>query len=173
MNQASQILNSIKTALDGYLSDRVVTRSYREFNRYQLATLQKGVITILHDTSERDADDLDRLDVLLLCQIVLPEKATTEAVEDAELEMASELRAFADSVAEPHIQLGRCRTSKQMEHPYGWAMMNASIPNVDVYGMPDEDLENLPDFVTFHAGYEPAGNDEDVTTEDTVTLETD
>lgn len=173
MNPSSHLLNSIKTALAGYLQNRVVTRSYREFSRYQMATLQKGVITILHDTSDRDTDDLDRLEVLLLCQIVLPEKATAEAVEDAELEMASELRAFVDSVAEPRIQLGRCRTSKQLEHPYGWAMMNAIIPNVDVYGMPDEDLDALPDFVTFHAGYKPAGNDEDVTAEDTVTLETD
>lgn len=133
----SQRLNSIKDALQSFAPSRIVGRSLRDLGQISDADLRRGVYTLVcrneSDFAEymgREAE-LGTLQLALVGQIRVDDGLDAVAIEDAELAMASEIKAFIKVTAnngvpgsEGVLMLTRWQQSGQLEYPYGWIVFD-------------------------------------------------
>lgn len=128
MSEIGDRLNLIKTTLAAALPTRIVTRDLLDFAARQHSELQAGIYTLV-SKSEGGYQNLNgraAMDgaqrMFLAGQLVLTEAALPSEVEDAELAMVDEIKAFLRALppALCRLQMTGYRQSQQMDVPYGW-----------------------------------------------------
>ncbi len=132
MSELSVRLNAIVAALAAMYPLRVATREYLDFALRAEADLLKGVYTLVSEgedgyTNVAGYNAQDGVQHLMLYgQLALAPAANEEptgvAIEDAELAMVDEVKAFCRGLPESlcQINLVAFRQSQQLEKPYGW-----------------------------------------------------
>ena len=123
------VMNAIKSQLQAAAPSRVVTREWLAHDDRDEADLKKGLFTIMASVENDYATYLGRhaqlgkQRVFIVGQILLPEHATGEQVEDAEFGLIDDLKAFAQSSLSTPIDglyLLSVQNSSQLERPWGW-----------------------------------------------------
>jgi len=119
---------------------RVVNRNMVAREDMKSLDLEKGVFSLLYQ-GERPTDDdlLVTFQMLIVGQLEVKESATPEQVEQVELKMLHEFRAFARSTIGSEFHIKSVGTSHQMEHPYGWVMISCDLGPLNVDGVELED----------------------------------
>ena len=132
MSEIGDRLNLIKTTLATALPTRIVTRDLLDFAARNAYELQAGVYTLV-SKSEGGYQNLNgraAMDgaqrMLLVGQFELNKDALPSAVEDAELAMVDEIKAFLRALppALCRLQMTGYRQSQQMDVPYGWVSID-------------------------------------------------
>jgi hypothetical protein len=129
------LMAGLQTQLQAFLPDRVVTRSLvADPANLSDSILTKGQICLLADGGAgffnyqgREGDGGD-LDVVVVAFVSVGEKTETVAIEQAELALKDDLLRYCQSIAFGNALLSALvplswRTSKQIEHPFGWVVM--------------------------------------------------
>ena len=168
MSAVGLILAALTTALQAAAPSRTVSRRYRDFADRDKTELTAGVFTLLNKGGDSGNDYADRLKLLLVGQILLPETTPGEAVEEAELVMLDDVRRFADGVVGAQVSLGAWRQSLQLEAPYGWIAFDLDVGPFDL--SQPVDPAQLAAFITFRADYDLAPADGQIDATDQVTL---
>lgn len=127
-------VEGVKQAFEDALLNRVVTRSLKNFDMHKAADLQKGVLTLVVNREKNFSHSLDAMadegcvEILLIGQIKVGEKTDPEAVENAELAFAKEVKVvLCDDPTFTVIDFDPPKYSGQLEHPYGWFSMMATV----------------------------------------------
>jgi hypothetical protein len=131
-----QALFSLHAGLSAALPSRRVTRSFKALQQRSQAELQQGVVTLISrgesDYSQvlgREAQ-LGKINALLIGQLMLPGNPEGQAVEQAELALAEEIKAFLQSPMPAGVQdclASRFAQSGQLETPYGWVVFELEV----------------------------------------------
>lgn len=135
----AQLAADLDTALAAALPTRIVTRNFIDAPERDDADLAQGVVTILVLGADNLSGPPDLAEMtgqarlMLLGQIKVGEDSTGSAIEDAELTLFNELKAFA---AEPgaglcSFDLISVAFSAQLDHPYGWLRCEAVYAELD------------------------------------------
>jgi len=121
---------------------RVVNRDFVARQDIETRDLSKGIFSFLYQ-GERPTDDdiLVVLQVLVVAQIEIKERSKPSDVEKAELKLLQEFRRFSNSERGSEFHIKNVATSHQIEHPYGWVMINCEFGPVDL----SEDGLDLPE----------------------------
>ena len=121
---------------------RVVNRDFVAREDLETRDLSKGIFSFLYQ-GERQADDdiLVMLQVLVVAQIEIKERAKPSDVEKAELKLLQEFRRFSNSERGSEFHIKNVATSHQIEHPYGWVMINCEFGPMDL----SEDSQESPE----------------------------
>ena len=117
----------VLAALTAALPTRVVTADYRPMNDRPAEDLAKGVVTLVV-TAERDYSAGKGMVALrgttrwtLVAQLQMAASTAPVAVQDAEMALAEEIKAFARTgIAGMDVRVEQFTFSQQQEHPYGW-----------------------------------------------------
>lgn len=132
MSEISTRMELIKTLLAAALTARIVTRDLLDFAQRKDADLLAGIYTLVsngeggyQNLNGREAMDGTQR-ILLVGQIRLDEDAVPSAIENAELAMVDEIKAFLRARPAQIIQLYMTgfRQSQQMDAPYGWVSVD-------------------------------------------------
>ncbi len=129
---------AIESALRTALPTRVISRTLIDFADRPRPELREGVLTLLcrgerdyANTIGREAQ-LGTIDLSIVGQVEIDEKQPAEAVEQAELALYEELRAFCvtRTAATANLLLRSVQFSGQLERPYGWFLAEAEVLHV-------------------------------------------
>ncbi|QZA80859.1 hypothetical protein [Deefgea piscis] len=120
-------LNEIKSALQARFPSRHVGRSLRDLSVIGDTELRAGVYTLLCRSEDGFADfiggeaQFGTTKLAMVGQIRVDDDLPAEAVEDAELGMAQEIKTFIQSNALAGLlELKALQQSGQLDAPYGW-----------------------------------------------------
>lgn len=127
----SERLALMQSSMAAAMPARAITRDLKDFSDRASAELSAGVFTLIskgeggyRNYNGREAMD-GRHRMLLVGQIQLGEDAAPSAVEDAELAMIEDVKAFMRA-----LPVGLCSVvmtgftqSGQLEVPYGWVVI--------------------------------------------------
>jgi hypothetical protein len=131
-----EALNALVEGLQAACPGRVVGRSFRPMAQIPDEELLQGVLTVTlrgefdwANYRGREAQ-LGTLQVILLGQLRVAENADRVTVEDAELAMANEIKAFLGSPLPSPVR--SCLApgysqSGQMDYPYGWLAFECEV----------------------------------------------
>src|SRR3990167_426890 len=128
MSEISTRMALIKTLLAAALPLRIVTRDLLDFGQRTNTELTAGIYTLVsngeggyENLNGREAMDGTQR-ILLVGQVQLGEDVVPSAIEDAELAMVDEIKAFLRARPSTIVQLYMTgfRQSKQMDAPFGW-----------------------------------------------------
>lgn len=129
-------LEALKNGLSAAMPLRIVGREFRPLAQRRAEELLKGVVTLVNRGEDKYANYLGReaqlgaLDVLLIGQLKVDDKASPLDVERAELALAEEVKAFlraplpagvVDCQAQSFVQSG------QLEAPFGWVVFELEV----------------------------------------------
>lgn len=125
-------LIAVLAALSAAVPARVVTRDLKDFADRAPADLAAGVFTLvsLGESGYRNLNGREAMDgkhrMLLVGQIEMGEDAAPSAIEDAELAMVEDVKAFVRNLPAELCSLVMTgfRQSGQLEAPYGWASID-------------------------------------------------
>ncbi len=131
MSERDDYLAMIATQLTDACPTRVITRSLKDPAQHKAADLLAGVLTLV-SSGEGNYQNLNGrlgLDAIaraaLIGQIKVAENAESLAIEQAELtlfeEVLNALRTGPDALR--CLDLKDFRQSAQLEHPYGWFVL--------------------------------------------------
>lgn len=131
------VMEALKADLAAGLPGRTVSRSYRPMAQHSDAALQAGVVCVVSMGEEGYANwrgreaDLGSVDVAVLGQLCVLEHEAPEALEDAELRLAEEIKAvLASDVWTAPVRAcvsSGFRQSGQLEFPYGWVVFRVEV----------------------------------------------
>lgn len=161
-------LDLIKDRLALALPDRIVTRSFIDHKRHRNAELERGIVTLLMRKRHKHESWSTTLELTLVGQLHNPAReALPEETENLELELESQLLAFCNNPGDgiPRISVSSSVTSSQLEHPYGWVVMEISVGPVDTSDAPDEEL--YPPSMTPMTGFSGIHADIDISPHET------
>ncbi|MEW6647192.1 MAG: hypothetical protein AB1450_08345 [Pseudomonadota bacterium] len=166
MSEAGTLLAALLTSLEAFAPNSVCTRDFVPFEHRAKTELEKGVFTLIHKGgSDGDASTLD---LLLIGQIKLGEKAAGSAIEEAEDLMMDIVRAWAERNTALGVQIRSWRKSMQIDRPFGWIAVD--LVSSPVILTPDVDESTLSDFLLFHAEHSLAPGDDEPAAIDEVNL---
>ncbi len=121
-------MNSIKSAMAAQFPARIVTRDLVNPNDMPAGDLAAGVYTLLSrgessytNLAGYEAQD-GHQDIILFGDLKLAETVKPSEIEDAELTMLAEVKAFCRALPEVLCQISLIEfiQSGQIYHPYGW-----------------------------------------------------
>lgn len=127
--------NALMTALAAALPGRTVTRNFLKLGQRQREQLVAGVVSVVglgesdYATHRGREADLGKLQMVLVGQLQV-DSADPQAVEDAEDEMADQIKAFLAGPMPTGVR--SCiatgyRQSGQLEAPYGWVAFEVEV----------------------------------------------
>lgn len=157
MNQVSAeivILRSFKDALAAAYPDRIVTRSLKDFGERKKSELEMGIFTVVANGQPEGEDYFQKMKLLVVGQIKLPERAEGVDVEEAELQMAREVKVLIQrKLSGPDMIIRGIDQSAQLEAPYGWISLSIEVGPYDGTELltDDENIGHLTDFLSFRA----------------------
>ncbi len=175
MSVIGTLLANLETALIAAAPTRVVTRTLKDFSDRRKEDLMAGVFTLVHRGQKDMRSYQEHLQVLLVGQVLVAEKAAAElkalpeTVEEAELLMIDEIRRWADGVQGAQVSLVGWSQSQQIEAPFGWVAVEIDIGPLDFSAF-TLDPATLDNFLTFRANYDLAPMDGQIDATDSVTL---
>jgi len=147
-SQYGNIIAAIAIALAQSAPLRTVVRDLKDFADYDETVINAGVYTLISKGVNADDSDIEYLDLLLVCQVLVDEESAPSAVEEIELQMIDEVRTFTQKIQGVRIVRGRFRQSAQIDAPYGFISGELKVGPFDFDLAADS---TLADFITFHA----------------------
>lgn len=135
----NDVMVLLKAGLQAAMPTRLVTRTALDFAQRPAADISKGVVTLIalnvNDlAAQRDLQDVaGKLNILLLVEFKLGEKATGEQVELAEWAAWEEVKAFIQAPGTGLCPLNAMRLmfSAQEKAPYGWIAVELEYSELD------------------------------------------
>lgn len=134
---------AILAAAQAHFAARVVQNGWTHYRNQAMADLQAGIVMVVVD-SESDWRNSPGMiakagttAVLLVAHVAVDEKTQTAAdVQDLELDIAEEIKAFARAGVDGlTLQPQSINTSRQLEYPYGFvvARVDAGPPQASTH----------------------------------------
>lgn len=129
-------LTALRDGLAAALPSRLVTRSFKPLAARAQEDLQRGVLAVISRGEGDYANyvgreaQLGRLDVLLIGQLMLSGDPDGQAVEQAELALAEEIKAFLQAPLPAGLRdcgASGFRQSGQLEVPCGWVVFELEV----------------------------------------------
>lgn len=129
-------LEALKDSLQAALPDRYVSRNFLlDFAAYPKEQLTAGVIAVMSDGGGGFANyrgregQLGTMTVALAGYVLVGENTERQAVELAELAMLNDLLTWVSNYAGTGLTIypQRYKQSKQLEHPYGWLVLELEV----------------------------------------------
>lgn len=111
---------------------RVITRSLLDFSQRAHAELERGIFVIVANGLQAD-DNLETFRFSLVGQTRVPEKAPPADIEEIELRMVDQLRAYVRGVRGHAVTYDEIRQSEQLEAPFGWVQIDCTAGQFDAY----------------------------------------
>lgn len=136
MSTPNLTLEALRVGLAAALPSRLVTRSFLPHARRSQDDLVKGVVTLINKgegdypkTMGREAQ-LGTLDVLLIGQLMVAGDPSGLQVEQAELALAEEIKAFMRGTMPAGVRdctVNSFAQSGQLEVPCGWVVFELEV----------------------------------------------
>ncbi|MBR8137189.1 hypothetical protein [Burkholderia cenocepacia] len=123
-------LQAFAEGLQRVYESRMVTRDLRDFSQRKLADLQRGIFVIVANGTTAD-DNLESFRFSLVGQTRVPEKAPNSDIEEAELRMIDQLRAYIRGLRGHSISYSEFSQSQQLEAPHGWVQVDCTAGQFD------------------------------------------
>lgn len=128
-------MEAIKAALATALPARTVTRNLKDFSDRTRDELTAGVFTLvsLNEGEYENHNGREAMDgkhrMLLVGQIQIAEDAEPSTLEDAELAMVEDVKAFVRALPQGlcTLVMKGFAQSAQAEAPYGWVTINLEM----------------------------------------------
>lgn len=136
MSELSVRMELLKTSLQAFLPARVITRDLGDFAMREASQLQQGVFTLVSKGEGDYANFIGRMaaystrGIAIIGQIQIAEGTAASAIEDAEGSMIDDIKQFARSALPAGLgsfAMLSVTQSQQLEHPYGWVLIDATI----------------------------------------------
>ena len=129
-------MEAVRESLAAFCPHRKVSRDFLDFAQRDEADLKKGLLSLIADGGSPQGEGLsetfvmDSQNMAILGQIKLPEGCAPSEVENAEMAMLDDVLNWMRSSPEvlDEVVLRRFRQSKQVESPYGWMVLEFSVP---------------------------------------------
>lgn len=118
-----QYLQAFADGLARVYPRRVITRNLLDFAKRDLKDLKRGLYTVVADGQPKPDWPMEYFEFLLVGEVHVGEKAPPSDVEEIELRMIDELRAYVEGVRGLGIARGATEQSAQLDAPYGWVRM--------------------------------------------------
>lgn len=155
----SYVLNSAKSALTAACgSNRLVTRTYKDFHKYNNEVLSKGVFTIVNPAEEND-EPVGYVDIVVIGQgfispALLKDETTNgpagEQIDEYEGVMADNIRTFVQNISGCHAAITGVRYSQQIESPNCWVAIDVRLgPLGMVPDVPTDGDTDIQPFITY------------------------
>lgn len=136
MSTLGSVLDSIVTQFQAVAPSRTITRSFKSFANLSDGDLSGGRFTLKVAGVENYQNAVGLVmeqgtaKLVIYGQIKLPEDATGEALEEAELLMVEDVRSLAAAL-DPGLTGAllpiRHTQSQQVDHPYGWVAVECDF----------------------------------------------
>lgn len=135
-------LDALYASLTATLSTRVVKRSLLHFDAHAEGEIEQGVLMLVSDGESNYSDKLGMEakegshKLLLIGHLKVDETTDPSAIEAAETDLIEEVKSWVrGGVNGMSLQLQRVTQSRQLEHPYGWVLIEVAAlpPNATVY----------------------------------------
>lgn len=129
-------LDALKDSLQAALPDRFVSRNFvLDFTAYPKAQLTAGMIAVMSDGGGGFANYRGRegqfgvMTVALAGYVLVAENSERKAVELAELAILKDLLTWVSNYSGTGLTIypKRYKQSKQLEHPYGWLVLELEV----------------------------------------------
>lgn len=132
-SQIGRLLLHLANAFRERFPARLVDLSLKDFAERRPEDLQRGVITFVFAQQTSFARYAEAIEVNVVGQVQLREAATGAEVQDGELDLLEQIKAFAGNPPSglPQMQLVRASSSNQLEVPFGWVSVTLAIGPVD------------------------------------------
>lgn len=123
-------MDAITASLTANLTTRIVKRGLLYFDQHTNAELLQGVVMPVSD-GESDYYQVPGLtalsgkhSLLIICHVRVDDTGTTLDIEEAELDLIEDLKAWARTGI-PGMDLTNLsfQHSRQLEYPYGWVVL--------------------------------------------------
>ncbi len=126
--------DAVLAALAAALGTRVVTNSLQSIESQSAADLAQGVVMLVSVRERSYSRGLGMAatkglqEFLLVGHLRVAADAPPSAIEDAEMALIEELKAFVrGGVSGMSVRLGEVRQSQQLDHPYGWVVAHLDV----------------------------------------------
>lgn len=136
MSTPEQTLEALKTGMAAALPGRLVRRSFKPLAQCREDDLLQGIVTLVNRGERGYANYLGReaqlgtLDVLLIGQLRVDPKREPLEIEQEELALVEEIKAFLQAPAPAGVVecLAQSFTqSGQLEAPFGWVVFELEV----------------------------------------------
>ncbi len=135
-------MDAVAASLTAALTTRHVKRSWlKNYDEHTPQELADGVVMLISagEGQYKDGPGMTALEgqhrMILVCHLKVSETSQPQDVEAAELDLIEEIKAWARvGVAGVGLSVVRVEHSRQLEHPYGWAVVYLDA------GPPDSNL---------------------------------
>ncbi|MCB5187379.1 hypothetical protein LG200_05090 [Methylobacillus caricis] len=129
----------LKSALADRFPHRVVTRDLKDFSQRDCADLKRGVYTLLHSAEGNYTNLLGRSaahgvrSIKIIGQLQIDDGEPPSAMENLEGAMLDEIKEITNNYPAgiSHLLLIDCRSSEQMDVPWGWIACRLEMMAVD------------------------------------------
>lgn len=135
-------LDAIEAALTAALPTRLVSDTLQHYTERSDAELTQGVVTLVSADEKGYSQNLGMAArdgtqrILLIGHLRVAEGTPRKAIQDQELDLIEELKAFIRAgVPGMSLTLDSVIHSRQLDHPYGWvvAYIDAAPPRQTTY----------------------------------------
>lgn len=136
MADQNALLDALVAGLAAACPGRVVSRKFKPLAQVSQAALLSGVVSVI-TTGEKDFPNyrgreaqLGTLEVFVIGQLEVADKADPEAVERAELALTNEVKNFLAGALPAPVEMAYLRRTKQsgqLEYPYGWVVFDLEV----------------------------------------------
>ncbi|MDD2664371.1 MAG: hypothetical protein PHD19_11525 [Dechloromonas sp.] len=140
MGTPNDTLNALLSGLQAALPGRLVSRSHVPLSLRPVGDLEKGVLALVSlgegdyaNYRGREAQ-LGRISALLIGHLIVSEQAEAIAVEQAELALAEEIKAFLRGNLPTGVSsclADGFKQSGQLEFPRGWIVFQLEVQGVE------------------------------------------
>lgn len=136
VNNHNAVMDAVVASLTDALPERYVQRSLADWATAPKAQLEAGLVCVVSGGGGGFANyrgregDLGHMDVYLAGFVKVAESATSADVERAELDLLGDLLTWVNTTGVPGLDVvepGDWKQSKQLEHPYGWLVLDLLV----------------------------------------------
>ena len=133
MSDSMAIIDEIRQFLTDRLPHRKVTGTWKDREQYQKTLREQGIHCVLYRGENLGNNAYQgSLNLLIYGLIELHARAEGHEVEQQELALVNELKAFSESVNGALLSIRNIVTSMQVEVPCGWYVAECDYGPVDL-----------------------------------------
>lgn len=136
VNNHNAVMDAIKASLAAAMPARVVQRNLADWTNAKQEDLVAGLVCVVAGGGGGFANyrgregDLGHMDVYLAGFVKVADGAPSADVERAELTLLGDLLTWVNTTAVPGLDVvtpGDWKQSRQLEHPYGWLVLDLTV----------------------------------------------
>ena len=124
-------MTAIVESMQAALTTRILKRSLLHFDGHESGEIEAGVVMVV---SGGESDYSNKLgmtalepkhSLLLICHLKVAEDSAAVAIELAEMALIEEIKSWVRAgVPGMSFEIKSAQHSRQLEHPYGWVVVN-------------------------------------------------